>query len=108
MTVKESSDTLKVRSTKKLSKTRKVHISYPEDVKLQELEIEMGAGTVYLNRDIETEKLSVEMGAGEFESKNPVTVQYFLRSLFRSGNRNRKYDICRSERQEDRWRMWSG
>ena len=73
VTVKESSDTLKVRSTKKLSKTRKVHISYPEDVKLQELEIEMGAGTVYLNRDIETEKLSVEMGAGEFESKNPVT-----------------------------------
>ena len=63
VTVKESSDTLKVRSTKKLSKTRKVCISYPEDVKLQELEIEMGAGTVYLNRDIETEKLSVEMGA---------------------------------------------
>ena len=73
VTVKESSDTLKVRSTKKLSKNRKVCISYPEDVKLQELEIEMGAGTVYLNRDIETEKLSVEMGAGEFESKNPVT-----------------------------------
>ena len=75
VTVKESSDTLKVRSTKKLSKTRKVCISYPEDVKLQELEIEMGAGTVYLNRDIETEKLSVEMGAGEFESKNPVTAE---------------------------------
>ena len=75
VTVKESSDTLKVRSTKKLSKTRKVHISYPEDVKLQELEIEMGAGTVYLNRDIETEKLSVEMGAGEFDSKNPVTAK---------------------------------
>lgn len=68
VTVKESSDTLKVKSTKKLSKNRKVCISYPEDVKLQELEIEMGAGTVYLNRDIETEKLSVEMGAGEFES----------------------------------------
>ena len=75
VTVKESSDTLKVRSTKKLSKTRKVYISYPEDVKLRELEIEMGAGTVYLNRDIETEKLSVEMGAGEFESKNPVTAR---------------------------------
>ena len=75
VTVKESSDTLKVRSTKKLSKTRKVYISYPKDVKLQELEIEMGAGTVYLNRDIETEKLSVEMGAGEFESKNPVTAR---------------------------------
>ena len=75
VTVKESSDTLKVRSTKKLSKTRKVCISYPEDVKLQELEIEMGAGTVYLNRDIETEKLSVEMGAGEFDSKNPVTAR---------------------------------
>ena len=75
VTVKESSDTLKVRSTKKLSKTRKVCISYPEDVKLQELEIEMGAGTVYLNRDIDTEKLSVEMGAGEFDSKNPVTAK---------------------------------
>ena len=75
VTVKESSDTLKVRSTKKLSKTRKVCISYPEDVKLQEMEIEMGAGTVYLNRDIETEKLSVEMGAGEFDSKNPVTAK---------------------------------
>ena len=75
VTVKESSDTLKVRSTKKLSKTRKVCISYPKDVKLQELEIEMGAGTVYLNRDIETEKLSVEMGAGEFDSKNPVTAE---------------------------------
>lgn len=75
VTVKESSDTLKVRSTKKLSKNRKVCISYPEDVKLQELEIEMGAGTVYLNRDVETEKLSVEMGAGEFESKNPVTAR---------------------------------
>ena len=36
-----SSDTLKVKSTKKLSKNRKVCISYPEDVKLQELEIEM-------------------------------------------------------------------
>ena len=69
---------LKYQPTKldiELSKTRKVHISYPEDVKLQELEIEMGAGTVYLNRDIETEKLSVEMGAGEFESKNPVTAR---------------------------------
>ena len=75
VTVKESSDTLKVRSTKKLSKTRKVCISYPEDVKFQELEIEMGAGTVYLNRDIDTEKLSVEMGAGEFDSKNPVTAE---------------------------------
>ena len=75
VTVKESSDTLKVRSTKKLSKTRKVCISYPKDVKLQELEIEMGAGTVYLNRDIDTEKLSVEMGAGEFDSKNPVTAE---------------------------------
>ena len=75
VTVKESSDTLKVRSTKKLSKNRKVCISYPEDVKLQELEIEMGAGTVYLNRDIEIEKLSVEMGAGEFDSKNPVTAE---------------------------------
>ena len=75
VTVKESSDTLKVRSTKKLSKNRKVCIFYPEDVKLQELEIEMGAGTVYLNRDIETEKLSVEMGAGEFDSKNPVTAE---------------------------------
>ena len=75
VTVKESSDTLKVRSTKKLSKNRKVCISYPEDVKLQELEIEMGAGTVYLNRDIETEKLSVEMGAGEFDSKNSVTAE---------------------------------
>ena len=75
VTVKESSDTLKVRSTKKLSKNRKVCISYPEDVKLQELEIEMGAGTVYLNRDIDTEKLSVEMGAGEFDSKNPVTAE---------------------------------
>ena len=75
VTVKESLDTLKVRSTKKLSKNRKVCISYPADVKLQELEIEMGAGTVYLNRDIETEKLSVEMGAGEFDSKNPVTAE---------------------------------
>ena len=75
VTVKESSDTLKVRSTKKLSKTRKVCISHPKDVKLQELEIEMGAGTVYLNRDIETEKLSVELGAGEFDSKNPVTAK---------------------------------
>ena len=75
VTVKESSDTLKVRSTKKMSKTRKVCISSPEHVKLQELEIEMGAGTVYLNRDIETEKLSVEMGAGEFDSKNPVTAE---------------------------------
>ena len=78
VTVKESSDTLKVKSTKKLSKNRKVCISYPEDVKLQELEIEMGAGTVYLNRDIETEKLSVEMGAGEFESKNPVWESRFM------------------------------
>ena len=75
VTVKESSDILKVRSTKKLSKTRKVCISYPEDVKLQELEIEMGEGTVYLNSDIETEKLSVEMGAGKFDSKNPVTAK---------------------------------
>ena len=41
VTVKESSDPLKVRSTKKLSKNRKVCISYPEDVKLQELEIEI-------------------------------------------------------------------
>ena len=41
VTVKESSDTLKVRSTKKLSKTRKVCISYPEDVKLQELELSL-------------------------------------------------------------------
>ena len=32
MTVKESSDTLKVRSTKKLSKTRKVHTFLSEDV----------------------------------------------------------------------------
>ena len=63
----------------------------------------MGAGTVYLNRDIETEKLSVEMGAGEFESKNPVTAREADLEIG-----NRKYDICRSERQEDRWRMWSG
>jgi len=76
VTVKESSDTLKVKSTKKLSKNRKVCISYPEDVKLQELEIEMGAGTVYLNRDIETEKLSVEMGAPGRQMENVVWVNW--------------------------------
>ena len=52
VTVKESSDTLKVKKHKNCLRTEKVCISYPEDVKLQELEIEMGAGTVYLNRDI--------------------------------------------------------
>lgn len=75
VTVKESADTLKVRSTKRTSKARKVCISYPKDVKLKKLEIEMGAGTAYFNRDIQTEKLEVEMGAGEFESNALVTAK---------------------------------
>lgn len=75
VTVKENADTLKVRSTKRASKSRKVCISYPKDVKLKKLEIEMGAGTAYINRDIQTEKLEVEMGAGEFESNASVTAK---------------------------------
>lgn len=75
VTVKENADTLKVRSTKRASKSRKVCISYPKDVKLKKLEIEMGAGTAYINRDIQTEKMEVEMGAGEFESNASVTAK---------------------------------
>lgn len=75
VTVKESADTLKVKSTDRKSQTRKVCISYPKDVKLEKLDIEMGAGSVYINREIQTDKLEVEMGAGEFEANASVTAR---------------------------------
>lgn len=75
VTVKESADVLKIRSTKKASKARKVCVSYPKDVKLKKLDIEMRAGTVYINCDIQTEELDVEVGAGEFESNGSVTAK---------------------------------
>lgn len=75
VTVKESADTLKVKSTDRKSKARKVCISYPKDVKLEKLDIEMGAGSVYINREIQTDKLEVEMGAGEFEANSSVTTR---------------------------------
>lgn len=75
VTVKESADALKIRSTKRTSKARKVCVSYPKDVKFKKLSIEMGAGTVYINRDIQTEELDVEVGAGEFESNGSVTAK---------------------------------
>lgn len=75
VTVKESADTLKVRSTARKSKARKVCISYPKDVKLKELDIEMGAGSVYINREIYTDKLDVELGAGEFVGNVLVTAK---------------------------------
>ena len=74
VTVKESRDTLKIRSTKR-TQSRKVCVSYPKDVKLSELDIEMGAGSVYINREIQTDKLNVEMGAGEFAGNASVTVK---------------------------------
>ena len=74
VTIKESADTLKVRSTKRVQ-SRKVCVFYPKDVKLDELDIEMGAGSVYLNREIQTNKLSVEVGAGEFEGNASVTAR---------------------------------
>lgn len=75
VTVKESEDVLKIRSTKRTSKARKVCVSYPKDVKFKKLDIEMGAGTVYTNCDIQTEELDVEVGAGEFESNGSVTAK---------------------------------
>lgn len=75
VTVKESADTLKVKSTDRKAKARKVCISYPKDVKLKKLDIEMGAGSVYINREIQTDKLDVEMGAGEFVGNASVTVK---------------------------------
>ena len=75
VTVKESEDVLKIRSTKRTSKARKVCVSYPKDVKFKKLDIEMGAGTVYINCDIQTEELDVEVGAGEFESNGSVTAK---------------------------------
>lgn len=75
VTVKESADTLKVRSTDRKSKARKVCISYPEDVKLKKLDLEMGAGAVYINREIQTEELNVDMGAGEFAGNVLVTAK---------------------------------
>lgn len=74
VTIKESADTLKIRSTKR-AQSRKVCVFYPKDVKLDELDIEMGAGSVYLNREIQTDKLSVEVGAGEFEGNASVTAK---------------------------------
>lgn len=74
VTIKESADTLKIRSTKR-AQSRKVCVFYPKDVKLDELDIEMGAGSVYLNREIQTGKLSVEVGAGEFEGNASVTAK---------------------------------
>ncbi len=74
VTVKESRDTLKIRSTKR-TQSRKVCVSYPKDVKLSELDIEMGAGSVYINREIQTDKLNVEMGAGEFAGNASVTAK---------------------------------
>lgn len=75
VTVKESADTLKVKSTDRKSQTRKVCIFYPKDVKLEKLDIEMGAGSVYINREIQTDKLEVEMGAGEFEANASMTAR---------------------------------
>ncbi len=75
VTVKESADTLKVRSTDRKSKARKVCISYPKDVKLKKLDLEMGAGAVYINREIQTEELNVDMGAGEFVGNVLVTAK---------------------------------
>ena len=75
VTVKESADTLKVKSTDRKAKARKVCISYPKDVKLKKLDIEMGAGSVYINREIQTDQLDVEMGAGEFDGNAPVTAK---------------------------------
>lgn len=74
VTIKESADTVKIRSTKR-AQSRKVCVFYPKDVKLDELDIEMGAGSVYLNREIQTDKLSVEVGAGEFEGNASVTAK---------------------------------
>lgn len=50
-----------------LKRGRSVFLN-PKDVKFKKLDIEMGAGTVYINCDIQTEELDVEVGAGEFES----------------------------------------
>lgn len=75
VTVKESADTLKVRSTDRKSKARKVCISYPKNVKLKKLDLEMGAGAVYINREIQTEELNVDMGAGEFVGNVLVTAK---------------------------------
>ena len=74
VTIKESADTLKIRSTKR-AQSRKVCVCYPKDVKLSELDIEMGAGSVYLNCEIQVDKLEVEVGTGEFEGNAPVTTK---------------------------------
>lgn len=75
VTVKESADTLKVKSADRKSKVRKVCIFYPKDVKLNKLDIEMGAGSVYINREVQADELEVEMGAGEFEANASVTAR---------------------------------
>ena len=74
VTIKESADTLKIRSTKR-AQSRKVCVCYPKDVKLSELDIEMGAGSVYLNREIQVDRLKVEVGTGEFEGNASVTTK---------------------------------
>ena len=71
VTVKESEDVLKIRSTKRTSKARKVCVSYPKDVKFKKLDIkkadlQIGTGSMTF-ADLSAEETDGECGLGELD-----------------------------------------
>lgn len=79
----EDKDSVKVSSGKdflKIEATKKVHhgdlkIYYPKDLKLEQLKIEVAAGTILMKDKISSDYLTISIGAGELEAKDKLYVR---------------------------------
>ena len=72
--IRSSNGSLTIRSNRKV-KNRMIEISCPANKKFQDMNIQMGAGTIELDGDFKTDKLKINVGAGTLENSGSMAAQ---------------------------------
>lgn len=72
--VRSDSDSLEIKSLRKKN-GRTVTVSYPRNLALKEMDIEVSAGSVELEDDLKADELGILIGAGEFTASGTLTAK---------------------------------
>lgn len=72
--VKQEGDILKIKSLKKTHDCE-IYVWYPETMELEEMELEVAAGTVCLENTLKVAELEIEVGAGELIAEGELITE---------------------------------
>lgn len=75
--VREDEDTLKIKSLTKMNGT-KITVYYPTSLDFNEVDIDVDAGSIYLEDDISMNELDIHVGAGKMHSNGTITVNEIM------------------------------